>query len=105
MGTGQVQFSEFVTKDRRVPLLLCLIFFHQLDTNHDGVLDNKEFTFKSKAGDAFYRMNADGTGWKRLFRFRGLFQNRGQPKVCRRMEKFWPLTTKVRMLAPMIERY
>ncbi len=64
-GDEQISRAEFVY-DRAVPLLR-FVYFKILDTNGDGVLDTQEFKFKLKIRRAAYALNADGTGWQRLF--------------------------------------
>ncbi|MFM9964730.1 MAG: hypothetical protein ACKV2Q_26285 [Planctomycetaceae bacterium] len=64
-GDERISRAEFVY-DRAVPLLR-FVYFKILDTNGDGVLDTQEFKFKLKIRRAAYALNADGTGWQRLF--------------------------------------
>lgn len=64
-GDERVSRAEFVY-DRAVPLLR-FVYFKILDANADGVLDTQEFKFKLKIRRALYSLNADGTGWQRLF--------------------------------------
>ncbi len=77
-GDGVLTRAEFVF-ERRVPVLR-YVYFGLLDTNGDGVLDPKEFPFKTKTPREFYSLNADGTGWKKMF---GLsdFPSLGSPQV------------------------
>lgn len=77
-GDGVLTRSEF-SFERRVPVLR-YVYFGLLDTNGDGVLDQKEFPFKTKMRRAFYSMNADGTGWTRMFDVEG-FPQIGSPSI------------------------
>ncbi len=64
-GDERISRAEFVY-DRAVPLLR-FVYFKILDTNGDGALDTQELKFKLKIRRAAYALNADGTGWQRLF--------------------------------------
>lgn len=67
-GDHELTFSEFKFDTMQFPLLRWL-YFHRLDTNGDGVLKVDEFDFRVKKPDEFFIVNADGTGWRSLFRF------------------------------------
>lgn len=78
-GDHELTFSEFKFDTMRFPLLRWL-YFHRLDTNGDGVLTTNEFNFRVKIPDEFFIINADGTGWRSLFRFETHFAC-GSPAV------------------------
>jgi TolB protein len=67
---GKLSFEEFRWDQAQHPLLR-LVFFTRLDVNQDSFLDQNEFTFRVREPDQFMVMNADGTGWKSLYRFEG----------------------------------
>lgn len=69
-GDGVLSFAEFRFEPMLFPLLRAT-YFLRLDQNGDGSLDPDEFPFKRKVPDEFFVMNADGTGWKSLYRFEG----------------------------------
>lgn len=56
------------------------VYFDLFDANKDGQLDPQEFPFKTKMRRAFYSMNADGTGWTRMFDVAG-FPQIGSPAI------------------------
>lgn len=64
-GDGKISRTEFVY-DRSASLLR-FVYFRLLDVNGDGELDPTEFVFNLRTPRAFYSLNADGTGWKKLF--------------------------------------
>ena len=78
-GDGGLTFAEFKFDQFEFPLLRW-INFQKLDVNHDGVLDTSEFSFTTKTQDEFFVMNADGTGWRSLFQFKG-YPACGSPAV------------------------
>jgi TolB protein len=78
-GDHELTFSEFKFDTSRYVLLRWL-YFNRLDTNGDGVLTTSEFDFKVKSPDEFFIVNADGSGWKSLFRFKTHFAC-GSPDV------------------------
>ncbi len=78
-GDHELTFSEFKFDTMRFPLLRWL-YFHRLDTNRNGTLTTNEFNFRVKAPDEFFIVNADGTGWRSLFRFETHFAC-GSPDV------------------------
>ena len=67
-GDHELTFSEFMFDTPRFVLLRWL-YFNRLDTNGDEVLTTNEFNFRVKTPDEFFIVNADGTGWRSLFRF------------------------------------
>lgn len=78
-GDGGLTFAEFKFDQFEFPLLRW-VNFQKLDVNHDGVLDTTEFSFTTKTQDEFFVMNADGTGWRSLFQFKG-YPACGSPAV------------------------
>lgn len=64
-GDGKISRTEFVY-DRSAPLLR-FVYFKLLDQSGDNELDQKEFVFNLRTPRAFYSLNADGTGWKKMF--------------------------------------
>lgn len=56
------------------------VYFDLFDANKDGQLDGEEFIFKRKIPREVYVMNADGTGWKKLFGIKG-YPSLGSPAV------------------------
>ncbi|HWB14522.1 MAG TPA: hypothetical protein VG826_35185 [Pirellulales bacterium] len=69
-GDGSLTFAEYV--DRSEPfVLLYWNYFQRLDLNSDGVLDLDEYTFRARTPEAVFGMNADGTGWTKLFQLPG----------------------------------
>ncbi len=66
-GDGTLTFGEFKFDPQLQFPLLRFVNFHRLDLNGDRLLEPKEFWFKTKAPDEFFVMNADGTGWQKLF--------------------------------------
>jgi TolB protein len=78
-GDHELKFAEFKFDTMRFPLLRWL-YFHRLDTNGDGVLKVDEFNFRTKTPDEFFIVNANGTGWRSLFRFETHFAC-GSPAV------------------------
>ena len=77
-GDGVVSRSEFLY-DHAVPVLR-FVYFGLLDRNGNGVLDPAEFPFKTKMRREFFSLNADGTGWKKLFAVDG-FPALGSPAL------------------------
>lgn len=77
-GDGRLSRKEFIF-DRSVPLLR-FVYFRLLDVNGDGELDPKEYVFKLRLPREFYSLNADGTGWKKMFGVEG-FPSIGSPVV------------------------
>ncbi len=77
-GDGKISRQEFVY-DRSAPLLR-FVYFRWLDQNGDGELDSKEFVFKLRIPREFYSLNADGTGWRRMFDVKE-FPSLGSPVV------------------------
>jgi Ca2+-binding EF-hand superfamily protein len=75
----RITLDEFDFADLRFPVLR-LVFFHRLDLNQDGALDPSEYPIHKKTPDEFFVMNADGTGWRPLFRFEP-FAACGSPAV------------------------
>lgn len=78
-GDHELTFSEFKFDTPRYVLLRWL-YFNRLDTNRDGVLTTNEFNFRVKSPDEFFIVNADGSGWRSLFRFETHFAC-GSPAV------------------------
>ena len=77
-GDGRIARTEFVY-DRSVSLLR-FVYFRLLDVNGDGELDQKEFVFNLRIPRAVCSLNADGTGWKKLFEVEG-YPSIGSPAV------------------------
>ncbi len=77
-GDGVLTRSEFLY-ERRVPLLR-FVYFGLLDQNGDGQLDPQEFSFKTKTRREFYSLNADGSGWQRMFGLED-FPSLGSPAI------------------------
>jgi Tol biopolymer transport system component/Ca2+-binding EF-hand superfamily protein len=77
-GDGKISRTEFVY-DRTAPLLR-FVYFKLLDQNGDNELDQKEFVFNLRTPRAFYSLNADGTGWKKMFAVEG-YPSIGSPAV------------------------
>lgn len=77
-GDGRISRAEFVY-DRSVPLLR-FVYFRFLDTNGDGELDPTEFVFNLRKPRAFYSLNSDGSGWKKMFEVEG-YPSIGSPAV------------------------
>jgi TolB protein len=69
-GDGVLSFAEFRFDPLLFPLLRAT-YFLRLDQNESGSLDPDEFSYKRKVHDEFFVMNADGTGWKSLFKYAG----------------------------------
>ncbi|MGZ0164723.1 MAG: hypothetical protein ACKVII_12430 [Planctomycetales bacterium] len=78
-GDHELTFSEFKFDTPRYVLLRWL-YFNRLDTNGNGVLTTDEFNFLVKTPDEFFIVNADGTNWHSLFRFKNYFAC-GSPAV------------------------
>lgn len=78
-GDMELSFKEFKFDTLQFPLLRW-IYFQRLDVNGDQMLDTSEFYFTTKTPDEFFVLNADGTGWRSLFRFEG-FPACGSPAV------------------------
>lgn len=69
-GDETLTFDEFKVHPTLFPLLQ-MVYYHRLDQNSSGSLEPNEYTFTRRTPDEFFVMNADGTGWKSLFRFEG----------------------------------
>ncbi len=78
---GVLDFLEFSTYGGRFPLLR-LIYFYRFDLNGNGSLDTKEFAYKTFPTEALFRLNADGTGWKKIFSSEK-YVSVGSPKISR----------------------
>ncbi len=76
---GVLSFAEFRVNQTEF-LLLRFMYFHRLDVNVDGVLDQKEFTFKVNIHAEFSVVNADGTGWQKLCKLEA-YPTCGAPSV------------------------
>lgn len=72
--------SEFQYDTRSHFPLLRMLYFQRLDTNGNKALDPKEWEFRTKTPDAFFTLNADGTGWKEFYQFAG-HKRCGSPAV------------------------
>ena len=79
-GDGTLMFSDFKFDPQLQFPLLRFVYFHWLDQNGDRLLEPKEFWFKTKTPDEFFVMNADGSGWRKLFEFEG-YPACGSPAV------------------------
>ncbi|HEV3343773.1 MAG TPA: hypothetical protein VG125_25595 [Pirellulales bacterium] len=67
---GSLTFAEYL--DRSEPfVLLYWNYFQKFDLNSDGLLDLDEYRFRARTPEAVYGMNADGTGWAKLFQLPG----------------------------------
>jgi Tol biopolymer transport system component len=67
---GSLTFAEYI--DRSEPfVLLYWNYFQKFDLNSDGVLDTDEYSFRARTPEAVYGLNADGTGWAKLFQWPG----------------------------------
>ena len=69
-GDNSLVLQDFRFEKGMFPLLH-LIYFRRLDTNGNGKLDVKEFSFRTKTPDEFFTLNEDGSGWKSFFLFEG----------------------------------
>ena len=78
---GVLQFAEFTIQGGRFPLMR-LVYFLRLDLDGDGALSEKEFTFKTFAPAALFRLDADGTGLKQVFSSPE-YPRVGSPKISR----------------------
>lgn len=67
---GKLSFAQFVGLADQF-ILLGWHYFERFDVNADGVLDRGEFNFHARTPEALYTLNADGTGWKKLFELKG----------------------------------
>ena len=56
------------------------VYFDLFDANKDGKLDPHEFTFKRKFPREVFVLNADGSGWKKLYGIKD-FPSLGSPAV------------------------
>ncbi len=56
------------------------VYFDMFDANKNGQLDPQEFRFKRKIPREVFALNADGTGWKKLYGIKG-FPSLGSPAV------------------------
>lgn len=56
------------------------VYFEMFDANRNGQLDPQEFTFKRKFPREVFVLNADGSGWKKLYGIKG-FPSLGSPAV------------------------
>lgn len=63
---GKLTVGEFTWEDGSFPLLR-RAYFERLDRNRNGTITPDEYFFRTKTPDAFFVMNADGTGWRKLF--------------------------------------
>lgn len=75
---GQISRSEFAYAGM-FPVLR-FVYFEMLDGNHDARLDPQEFIFKHKFPREVFALNADGSGWRKLFAIDG-FPSLGSPAV------------------------
>ncbi len=67
---GSLTFAEYM--DRSEPfVLLYWNYFQKFDLDSDGLLDLDEYTFRARRPEAVYMLNADGTGWAKLFELPG----------------------------------
>ncbi len=80
-GDEKLSFGEFQFGSIHFPFLR-LFYFHRLDADRSGTLESSEFPFRLKQHDEFFVMNADGTGWQKLFRFEG-HPSLGSPAISR----------------------
>ncbi len=64
----KISLEEFQF-DRCSCSLLRRLYFSRLDIDGSGTLEQSEFPFRIKQHDVFFSMNADGTGWKKLYEF------------------------------------
>lgn len=69
-GDDALAFAEFKFHTPRASLLRYL-YFQRLDINRSGKIERDEFPFRTKVPDEFFVLNADGTGWKSLYKFEG----------------------------------
>jgi Tol biopolymer transport system component/Ca2+-binding EF-hand superfamily protein len=76
---GRLTLAEFQYGGDPFPLLR-RDYFRRLDINDDEVLSENEFPFRTMHPDAFFVMNSDGTGWRKLFQFEG-YQACGSPTI------------------------
>ncbi len=60
--------------------VLRFVYFEMLDTTRDGHLDPDEFVYNRKTTREVYAVNADGSGWQRLFAVEG-FPSLGSPAI------------------------
>ncbi len=67
-GDDRLSFSEF-NPGTDVPLLRFVIF-QRLDTNRDGVLDDREYSFKHRARCGVFALNVETGAWRKLFQLR-----------------------------------
>ncbi|HWB09793.1 MAG TPA: EF-hand domain-containing protein [Pirellulales bacterium] len=67
---GRLTFEQFASLAGEFALLGWR-YFERFDVNADGVLDRGEFYFRVRTPEALYALNADGTGWTRLFQMAG----------------------------------
>ena len=79
-GDGVLSLAEFRFENAAPVPVLRFVYFGLHDLNHDGVLDPKEFPFKTKARREVYSLNADGSDYKRLFGVEA-FPMLGSPSV------------------------
>ncbi len=68
---GDLSLAEFQFETRSVFPLLRMLYFQRLDANGNKILEPSEWSFHTKAANAFFLMNEDGTGWKELYSFKG----------------------------------
>ncbi len=78
--SGFLTFQDFTWAGAEEFPILRWEYFSRFDRNQDGRLSNDEFIFRSRVPDAFFVMNADGTGWRKLFNVPG-YQQCGSPAV------------------------
>lgn len=79
-GSDTIELTEFTFDTLRQFALLRMMYFQRLDGNANKKLDPDEWDFRVRTADAFYIMNADGTGWRRFFEFQG-YKACGSPAV------------------------
>jgi Ca2+-binding EF-hand superfamily protein len=64
---GRLSFAEFAWQGTDDFPALRWEYFTTFDQNGDGLLERREFLFNTRIPDEFYILNADGTGWRKLF--------------------------------------
>lgn len=75
---GKLTFDEFPGAGEFG--LLRLHAFECFDVDSNGTLEVNEFEFRTRARDAFYTLNSNGTDWKKLFELDG-YPACGSPMV------------------------
>ncbi len=63
---GLLSFAEFQFDKGQFPLLRRL-FFHRLDRDGDDKLSLSEFAFSTPEPHTLFTLNADGSGWQKLY--------------------------------------